>query len=178
MTVKFYESFNVGDHVCFSMELCNKTLLQLIKETQGKGFGLPIIRKLAVTFGKWLVNLKAESMIHTDLKPENMVLSATSEPHEVKLVDYGSVVNMQANNRPIYIQSRFYRSPDISLQLKYDYKIDSWSIGALLLELHTSHVCFPAGSSAILMAMFVSLMGLPPKNLIFEHNGKKIRYVV
>lgn len=57
MTVQFNESFTIGDHLCFSMQLCKKTLLQAIKETKGKGFGLPMVRKLAYTFAYWLINL-------------------------------------------------------------------------------------------------------------------------
>jgi serine/threonine protein kinase len=34
-----------------------------------------------------------------------------------------------------YIQSRFYRAPEVILGAKYDYAIDMWSFGCLVAEL-------------------------------------------
>ncbi len=36
-----------------------------------------------------------------------------------------------------YIQSRFYRAPEVIMELDYDKKIDVWSFGCVLVELHT-----------------------------------------
>lgn len=36
-----------------------------------------------------------------------------------------------------YIQSRFYRSPEVILGLPYDVAIDMWSLGCILAELYT-----------------------------------------
>ena len=34
-----------------------------------------------------------------------------------------------------YVQSRWYRAPEVMLGNKWDHKIDVWSLGALLAEL-------------------------------------------
>ena len=36
-----------------------------------------------------------------------------------------------------YIQSRFYRSPEVLLGIPYDLAIDMWSLGCILVEMHT-----------------------------------------
>ena len=36
-----------------------------------------------------------------------------------------------------YIQSRFYRSPEVILGLPYSMPIDMWSFGCILAELYT-----------------------------------------
>ena len=36
-----------------------------------------------------------------------------------------------------YIQSRFYRSPEVMLGLPYGSAIDMWSLACILAELHT-----------------------------------------
>jgi dual specificity tyrosine-phosphorylation-regulated kinase 1 len=36
-----------------------------------------------------------------------------------------------------YIQSRFYRSPEVLLELEYGHPIDMWSLGCILVEMHT-----------------------------------------
>jgi serine/threonine protein kinase len=41
-----------------------------------------------------------------------------------------------------YIQSRFYRSPEVLLGLPYDLAIDMWSLGCILVEMHTGEPLF------------------------------------
>jgi len=47
-----------------------------------------------------------------------------------------------------YIQSRFYRSPEVLLGLPYDLAIDMWSLGCILVEMHTGEPLF-AGSNEV-----------------------------
>lgn len=41
-----------------------------------------------------------------------------------------------------YIQSRFYRSPEVMLGLPYTVAIDMWSLGCILVEMHTGEPLF------------------------------------
>ena len=47
-----------------------------------------------------------------------------------------------------YIQSRFYRSPEVLLGVPYDLAIDMWSLGCILVEMHTGEPLF-AGSNEV-----------------------------
>ena len=47
-----------------------------------------------------------------------------------------------------YIQSRFYRSPEVLLGLPYDLAIDMWSLGCILVEMHTGEPLF-SGSDEV-----------------------------
>ncbi len=47
-----------------------------------------------------------------------------------------------------YIQSRFYRSPEVLLGIPYDLAIDMWSLGCILVEMHTGEPLF-AGSAEV-----------------------------
>lgn len=42
-----------------------------------------------------------------------------------------------------YIQSRFYRSPEVILGLPYSMAIDMWSFACILVELYTGYPLFP-----------------------------------
>ena len=42
-----------------------------------------------------------------------------------------------------YIQSRFYRSPEVILGMDYSMAIDMWSLGCILAELYTGFPIFP-----------------------------------
>lgn len=57
------------------------------------------------------------------------------------------------SNRPLvsstvytYIQSRFYRSPEVILGHPYSMAIDMWSLGCILAELYTGYPLFPGES--------------------------------
>lgn len=47
-----------------------------------------------------------------------------------------------------YIQSRFYRSPEVLLGMPYDLAIDMWSLGCILVEMHTGEPLF-SGSNEV-----------------------------
>lgn len=54
-----------------------------------------------------------------------------------------------------YIQSRFYRSPEVLLGIPYDLGIDMWSLGCILLEMHTGEPLF-AGSNEVGVSLELS----------------------
>jgi serine/threonine protein kinase len=40
------------------------------------------------------------------------------------------------------VQSRFYRSPEVLLGMKYGLAIDVWSLGCMLVEMHSGATLF------------------------------------
>lgn len=51
-----------------------------------------------------------------------------------------------------YIQSRFYRSPEVLLGMPYDLAIDMWSLGCILVEMHTGEPLF-SGANEVMSFM-------------------------
>ena len=54
-----------------------------------------------------------------------------------------------------YIQSRFYRSPEVLLGIPYDLAIDMWSLGCILVEMHTGEPLF-SGCNEVCHVMTVT----------------------
>ena len=54
--------------------------------------------------------------------------------HNIKLIDFGSAC-FEGQATHTYIQSRFYRSPEVLIGLDYDSAIDMWSLGCVAAEL-------------------------------------------
>lgn len=80
------------------------------------------------------------NIIHCDLKPENILLRHPKRSG-IKVVDFGS--SCRSNRQTYsYIQSRFYRSPEVILGLPYTVAIDMWSLGCILVEMHTGEPLF------------------------------------
>ena len=84
--------------------------------------------------------LKDEKIIHCDLKPENILLKQPGRTG-IKLIDFGSSC-FEGKTIYTYIQSRFYRAPEIILGMKYGTAIDMWSVGCILAELYNGFPLF------------------------------------
>jgi len=87
-------------------------------------------------------------MIHCDIKPEN-ILFTNKCTNQVKIIDFGSACYTNQIRWP-YIQSRFYRAPEVHFLIQiiygingYDTQIDIWSLGCLCAELYLGLPLFP-----------------------------------
>ena len=72
-----------------------------------------------------------------------------------------------------YIQSRFYRAPEIILGVAYTPAIDMWSFGCILAELSSGQALFPGSNEMEQMDRFSELLGLPPKTLLDQAPRKR-----
>jgi len=122
-------------HPCIVFELLGSNLYSLLVTSNAArptGFSLQLVAKFAYQL---LLGLKAladiqvdandasiRGIIHADLKPENILL-VDNRHSLIKLADFGSSCTV---NRKLYkyIQSRYYRSPEIILGLPYGTPIE------------------------------------------------------
>ena len=103
-------------------------------------------------------------IIHTDVKPENILLNSYSRS-TVKLIDFGS--GCFVTDRPSsYIQSRSYRAPEVIVGTMYGTKIDMWSLGCVLAELYTGEVLFHNRSISSMISKIEGLCGAFPIHMI------------
>lgn len=61
-----------------------------------------------------------------------------------------------------YIQSRFYRSPEVLLGMPYDLAIDMWSLGCILVEMHTGEPLFSGANEVSYLPGTVVFLFLIP----------------
>lgn len=73
-----------------------------------------------------------------------------------------------------YIQSRFYRSPEVILGMTYGLPIDMWSLGCILAELFTGYPIFPGENEQEQLACIMEVFGPPEKHLIEKSTRKKL----
>ncbi|KAB0401343.1 hypothetical protein E2I00_006661, partial [Balaenoptera physalus] len=140
--------FMFRNHLCLVFELLSYNLYDLLRNTHFRGVSLNLTRKLAQQLCTALLFLATPelSIIHCDLKPENILL-CNPKRSAIKIVDFGS--SCQLGQRIYqYIQSRFYRSPEVLLGTPYDLAIDMWSLGCILVEMHTGEPLF-SGSNEV-----------------------------
>jgi dual specificity tyrosine-phosphorylation-regulated kinase 2/3/4 len=170
--INFTQSFYFRGHLCISTELLGMNLYEFIKAYDFKGFSLRLIRRFCKQMLASLVLLKTQRVIHCDLKPENILLAHPLHS-EIKVIDFGSSC-FENEKVYTYIQSRFYRSPEVILGMSYGLPIDMWSLGCILAELLTGYPIFPGENEQEQLACIMEIFGPPEKHLIEKSSRKKL----
>ncbi|KAF2652783.1 hypothetical protein K491DRAFT_718641 [Lophiostoma macrostomum CBS 122681] len=170
--INFTQSFYFRGHLCISTELLGMNLYEFIKAHEFKGFSLRLIRRFCKQMLSSLVLLKSHRVIHCDLKPENILLAHPLHS-EIKVIDFGSSC-FENEKVYTYIQSRFYRSPEVILGMSYGLAIDMWSLGCILAELLTGYPIFPGENEQEQLACIMEIFGPPEKHLIEKSSRKKL----
>lgn len=57
-----------------------------------------------------------------------------------------------------YVQSRFYRSPEVILGHPYATPIDMWSLGCIMAELYTGYPLFPGENESEQLACIMEVI--------------------
>lgn len=170
--VNFTQSFYFRGHLCISTELLGMNLYEFIKAHDFRGFNLKLIRRFTKQMLSSLVLLHAKKVIHCDLKPENILLVHPLNS-EIRVIDFGSSC-FENEKVYTYIQSRFYRSPEVILGMSYGMPIDMWSLGCILAELFTGYPIFPGENEQEQLACIMEVFGPPEKHLIEKSTRKKL----
>eukprot|EP00931_Biecheleriopsis_adriatica_P039175 TRINITY_DN22413_c0_g2_i1.p1 TRINITY_DN22413_c0_g2~~TRINITY_DN22413_c0_g2_i1.p1 ORF type:complete len:1219 (+),score=211.20 TRINITY_DN22413_c0_g2_i1:96-3659(+) len=162
--VRMLDFFVYRKHLCISFELLSVNLYEVLKQNSFRGVSMALIRVLTEQLLKAMRCLREASVIHCDLKPENVLLSNMHHTR-IKLIDFGSACFESHTVYP-YIQSRFYRSPEVLLGVPYTSAIDMWSLGCICAELFLGLPIFPGHSEYDQVCRIVEVLGQPPARLL------------
>ena len=166
-----YNSFYFRNHLCITFELLSINLYEFIKNNNFQGLSLALIRRFAVQILNSLKYLYREQIIHCDLKPENILLKSANKS-AIKVIDFGSSCFVE-NRMYTYIQSRFYRSPEVILGIPYGRGIDMWSFGCILAELYMGYPIFPGENEVDQMNYIMEIFDVPPRRIIEMASRRK-----
>ncbi|XP_029704899.1 serine/threonine-protein kinase ppk15-like [Takifugu rubripes] len=86
--VKLLDHFQHNSQLCLVYEMLSLDLHKAIKLRKRKPFGLSEIRPIAKQLFMALSDLKKLGILHTDLKPDNVMLVHQTEL-KIKLIDFG-----------------------------------------------------------------------------------------
>jgi dual specificity tyrosine-phosphorylation-regulated kinase 2/3/4 len=152
--------------------MLSMNLYHFLKFNRFQGLSMALIRRFAVQLLQALCLLHQNRIIHCDLKPENILLRQSNRS-AIKVIDFGS--SCFSNKRIYtYIQSRFYRAPEIMLGIPYSAAIDMWSFGCILVELSTGFPIFPGENEAQQLFCIMEYLGTPSAEVLARATRKKI----
>ncbi len=169
--IHMFENFTFRNHMCITFELLSVNLYELIKKNKFQGFSIQLVRRFAYSMLRCLEALYNNKIIHCDLKPENVLLKQQGRSG-IKVIDFGSSC-FEHQRVYTYIQSRFYRAPEVILGAKYGMPIDMWSLGCILAELATGYPLLPGEDEFDQLACIIELLGMPPQKLLDQSKRAK-----
>lgn len=167
--VRVFESFQWSGYLCIVFEKLSMNLYELIQLTNFNGLSLEVIQRIGRQIFRSLSHLASLGLLHCDIKPENLLLCHPRKTN-IKLIDFSSCIfkDRPGQHFPFYIQSRYYRAPEVLLHCPYGLPIDTWSVACLLVELHTGEPLFPGQSEREMVQMIVATLGYPPPSILLR----------
>ena len=109
--VRMLDYFVCRGHVCLVFELLSVNLYELLKSNSYRGLSATLVRVFLAQLLDATALIRDQGVLHCDLKPENILLASAAHPL-IKVIDFGSAC-YEAHTASSYIQSRFYRSPEV-----------------------------------------------------------------
>uniref|UniRef100_A0A8D0DAY3 Protein kinase domain-containing protein n=1 Tax=Sander lucioperca TaxID=283035 RepID=A0A8D0DAY3_SANLU len=159
--VRFIDNFMFQDASCLAFEMLDRSLWDLLNQRQTT-LSLheirPITQQLLVAFEA----LKIIGIIHTDLKPDNvMLVNHHEEPFRVKLIDFGLALPASKVKVGMTVQPCAYRAPEVTLGLPISEAIDMWALGCVMAFLYFGDNLFPGQSTYHMMKAVCRLLNTP-----------------
>ncbi|XP_076310656.1 homeodomain-interacting protein kinase 2-like isoform X3 [Tachypleus tridentatus] len=165
--VRAYECFTHKNHTCLVFEMLEQNLYDFLKQNKFKPLPLKCIRPVLQQVLSALLKLKQLGLIHADLKPENiMLVDPVRHPFRVKVIDFGSASHVSKAVCSTYLQSRYYRAPEIILGLLFCEAIDMWSLGCVIAELFLGWPLYPGSSEYDQIRYISQTQGLPAEHML------------
>jgi len=187
------------NHLCLVFEMLGPNLYELLKKRQFRGLPIGAVRALIRQAVEGIKILGKRNVVHCDLKPENILMvradavdtiianSSTggstkfktpddqdNEEQWIKLIDFGSAC-FEGQTMHTYIQSRFYRSPEVLIGLPYDSAIDMWSLGCVAAELFLGLPILPGVHEHDQLGRILEMIGSMPEWML-EQGTKSTKF--
>lgn len=175
--IRLVDYFCYHEHLCIVFELLNENLYELLKHNYFQGISLNSIRFIMKQILEAVYQFQKANLIHCDLKPENILLKIDKDNPKseivIKITDFGSAC-FKNHTMFTYIQSRYYRAPEVIIGNKYSCEIDMWSIGCIAAELYLGEPLLPGACEYDQLVKIESLIGEMPQHMIRgSRNGNK-----
>jgi dual specificity tyrosine-phosphorylation-regulated kinase 2/3/4 len=164
--IRGIDFFMFRKHICIVTEIMGQNLYEYARSMRFRPCPVRQTRPIARQILEALAFVHANNVVHCDMKPENVLLEpGTFE--RVKIIDFGSGC-FAGKQRYEYIQSRFYRAPEVIFGIEYGPPMDVWSFACVIIELMIGKPIFPGDTERDVLEMCAEILGAPPSELLMQ----------
>ncbi|KAK9475942.1 kinase-like domain-containing protein [Lipomyces japonicus] len=176
--IHFRDCFDYHNHICIVTDLLSISVFDFLNSNGFVPFPSSHIQRFAKQLFRSVAFLRELNLIHTDIKPENILLvdsSHSTQPYSygkrsatrkvlndttIHLIDFGSAT-FQDEYHSSVVSTRHYRAPEIILGMPWSFPCDVWSIGCILVEVFTGQALFQTHDNAEHLAMMEVVTNMP-----------------
>ena len=136
--IQCLDSFETNSEFCLVTELATGQLYEIVQED--KKLPEKQIKEIALQLTSALFYLHNNNIIHRDIKPQNVLISASGI---IKICDFGFARAIDNKTMITSIKGTpLYMAPELLKEYPYNKKADLWSLGVILYELYVGQPPF------------------------------------
>ncbi|XP_037041786.1 serine/threonine-protein kinase Doa-like [Bradysia coprophila] len=181
LCIKMLENFISDSYVCIVFPVLGQSIFDFIRANNFESFPIDQTCHIAHQLCKAVDFLHRHGMTHTDLKPENILFVNSdyttvydSEKNcsvrrlnctDIRLIDFGLLTRDKGPHSTI-VSTRYYRAPEVILELGWSHPCDVWSIGCIMVEIYFGHVLFDTEYDREHLAIMEKTLGSIPLSMI------------
>mmetsp|Transcript_6777 Transcript_6777/g.9868 ORF Transcript_6777/g.9868 Transcript_6777/m.9868 type:complete len:330 (-) Transcript_6777:1314-2303(-) len=157
--IRLYKIAIIQEDIHMIMEYADQSDLKALLKNQQ--LSLPQIKYLAHQLLKGLNYIHSHSIMHRDLKPDNILITAQGQ---IKIADFGLSRSFAIPIRKLSAEvvSLWYRAPDILLGSEhYGYGADIWSAGCIIGEMLIGQQLFEGVDPVSQLLKIFTILGTP-----------------
>ena len=179
--IELKNSFTNGKYKCLVFEKADCCLRTFI--SHNNYFEPQMIKQFISQICRGLYHIHSAGYIHSDLKPDNIVVFRTLNSFQLKIIDFGCV--RRINDIPIeyssvYFTTRWFRSPEIILNHVSDLNqsSDIWAVGCILYQFITNKYLFTGLNNQDMLNWFQIFLGKIPHEILKKNSETFENYYI
>uniref|UniRef100_A0AC35U3H9 Protein kinase domain-containing protein n=1 Tax=Rhabditophanes sp. KR3021 TaxID=114890 RepID=A0AC35U3H9_9BILA len=175
LIIRLREHFDYYGHICLLFDLLGLSVFDFLKDNDYQPYPMHQARHIAYQLCYAVKFMHDNKLTHTDIKPENILLTTTGystkagkrkplrviNDASIQLIDLGSATFDDEHHSTI-VSTRHYRAPEVILELGWAQPCDVWSIGCVMFELYVGTTLFQTHDNREHLAMMERILGTIP----------------
>ena len=152
-SVRLINHFESMNNYNIIMELCDSDLLIYLNNRKSP-FTVQEVKETFQQLNNVFKIMHKNNIVHRDLKLGNILIKYTDSSKTKfipKLSDYGFSKDLNDSNTDTHLGTPATMAPEIMMGKAYDDKVDLWSIGVMMYQLHYNQIPYPGFNEKLIL---------------------------